>query len=393
MLARDLGLFIGLGVGSGTILLLIAVGAPFLSRKMKVRKLKRMRQTFFNRNHGLLLQRLISQNADISERMILTLPVLEKATNNFDRTREVGGGGHGIVYNGILNLEVVAIKKSRIIVDREINDFINEVAILSQINHRNVVKLIGCCLETEVPLLVYEFISNGSLDQHLHVDEPISLSWKDRMRIAVEVARALTYLHSAATVPVFHRDIKACNILLDNQLTAKISDFGASRYVPINQTEVTTAVQGTIGHLDPEYYYTGHLTDKSDVFSFGVLVIELLTRKRTTYRTDQGDSLVLHFASLLRKGQLVGILDPQVLTEGGGEVMEVALLAGMCTRMTGQDRPTMREVEMGMENWRVSKKLASHDTASSSLVSQMAEHRMIATGDMEESSIQYSMEK
>lgn len=198
MLARDLGLFIGLGVGSGTILLLIAVGAPFLSRKMKVRKLKRMRQTFFNRNHGLLLQRLISQNADISERMILTLPVLEKATNNFDRTREVGGGGHGIVYNGILNLEVVAIKKSRIIVDREINDFINEVAILSQINHRNVVKLIGCCLETEVPLLVYEFISNGSLDQHLHVDEPISLSWKDRMRIAVEVARALTYLHSAA---------------------------------------------------------------------------------------------------------------------------------------------------------------------------------------------------
>uniref|UniRef100_A0A0E0AXC7 Protein kinase domain-containing protein n=1 Tax=Oryza glumipatula TaxID=40148 RepID=A0A0E0AXC7_9ORYZ len=330
---------------------------------MRLQKLKRMREIFFKQNHGLLLQRLMSQNMDIGERMVLGLEVLEKATDNFDKTREVGGGGHGVVYKGILDLKVVAVKKSRIIVQREINDFINEVAILSQVNHRNIVKLLGCCLETEVPLLVYEFISNGSLDHHLRVDRPISLSWDDRVRIVLEVARALSYLHSAVAVPVFHRDIKACNILLDDHLTAKVSDFGASRYIPIDQTEVTTAIQGTIGYLDPMYYYTGHLTDKSDVFSFGVLLIEVLTRKKPMYRTDQGDSLILHFASLLRQGHLADIIDAQVMMEGDGEVQEVASLAAVCTKMDAQDRPTMREVEMVLENVRVNmKKLASDGT-------------------------------
>ncbi|BAT06118.1 Os08g0501200, partial [Oryza sativa Japonica Group] len=393
---QDLGLRIGLGVGGGTILLLLALSAPFISSKMKLRKMKRMKETFFRQNHGLLLGRLVSQNADIGQRMIMTLQELEKATDNFDKSREIGGGGHGVVYKGILDLQVVAIKKSRIVVKREIDDFINEVAILSQVNHRNVVKLLGCCLETEVPLLVYEFISNGSLDHHLHVDGPISLPWDDRIRIALEVARALTYLHSATTIPIFHRDIKACNILLDENLISKVSDFGASRYIPIEQTEVTTAVQGTIGHLDPMYYYTGHLTDKSDVFSFGVLLIELLTRKRPMYRTDHGESLVLYFASLHRQGQVVEIIDPQVMTEGDGDqIQEVASLAATCTKLNGQDRPTMRDVEMTLENLRVKKKLASHSVKSSRCnASEITKHYMLVTGQgSKEMSRQYSMEE
>jgi len=350
------GLSIGLGVGGG-ISLLLALGTPFIIRKIKLQKAKNMREKFFNQNHGLLLQQLVSHNADIGERMIITLRELEKATNNFDRARVIGGGGHGVVFKGMIDLKVVVIKKSRILVQREIDEFINEVAVLSQVNHRNVVKLLGCCLETEVPLLVYEFISNGTLYQHLHVEGPVSIPWVDRIRIALEVARALSYLHSAASMPIFHRDIKSTNILLDDSLTAKVSDFGTSRYIPIDQTGVTTEVQGTKGYLDPLYHYTGRLTDKSDVFSFGVLLIELLTRKKPfVYQSEHGDNLISHFRKLLAIGNLVGIVDAQVMEEEDGEILEVSSIAAMCTKLRGEDRPTMREVETTLESILVKKK-------------------------------------
>ncbi|CAL4986399.1 unnamed protein product [Urochloa decumbens] len=370
------------------ILLIVALAAPFVTRKIQVQRVKRLKEKFFKENHGLLLQQLISQNTDIGERMIITLKEIEKATDNFDKTREVGGGGHGIVYKGILNLHVVAIKKSKIMVQREIDDFINEVAILSQVNHRNVVKLLGCCLETEVPLLVYEFISNGTLYHHLHVEGPVSLSWDDRLRIVLEVARALSYLHSATSMPIYHRDIKSSNVLLDDNLIAKVSDFGASRYIPIDQTGVVTAIQGTFGYLDPMYYYTGRLTDKSDVFSFGVLVMELLTRmKPSIYRSDDGNGLVSHFGSLLGDGKLGDIIDPQVMEEDTGDIQEVATLAVMCTKLKGEDRPTMREVELILENLRVKTMQAPSCRTPSN-----RDHAP-AQGVTEEVSRQYTMEE
>uniref|UniRef100_A0A0E0K6M0 Protein kinase domain-containing protein n=1 Tax=Oryza punctata TaxID=4537 RepID=A0A0E0K6M0_ORYPU len=333
-------------------LLAMAFGAVLLTRKIKNRRAKMLRQKFFKQNRGHLLQQLVSQKTDIAERMIIPLAELEKATNKFDESREIGGGGHGTVYKGILSdLHVVAIKKSKVAVQREIDEFINEVAILSQINHRNVVKLFGYCLETEVPLLVYEFISNGTLYHHLHVEGPLSLSWEGRLRIATETARALGYLHSAVSFPIIHKDIKSHNILLDGSLTTKVSDFGASRCIPAEQTGVTTVIQGTLGYLDPMYSYTGRLTEKSDVFSFGVVLIELLTRKKPyLYRSPENDGLVSYFTALLTRDNLGQILDPQVMEEGGEEVKEVAILAVACVKLKAEERPTMRQVEMTLES-------------------------------------------
>ncbi|PAN17508.1 hypothetical protein PAHAL_3G136800 [Panicum hallii] len=343
------GLAVATGFGSGACLLLLTFSAILLRRKLRAQKAKQLRDFFFRKNRGLLLQQLVDK--DIAERMIFSLEELEKATNTFDEDRKIGKGGHGTVYKGILSDQrVVAIKRSMRAIQSETDNFINEVAILSQINHRNVVKLFGCCLETEVPLLVYEFISNGTLYEHLHVCSSLSLPWRERLRIALEVARSLAYLHSAASMSIIHRDIKATNILLDDNLTAKVSDFGASRGIPIDQTRVTTAIQGTFGYLDPECYNTRQLTEKSDVYSFGVMLLELLTREKPhIYMSPSGCSLVEQFLLLQNQDKLSEILDPQVTKEGDEDAREVAEVAAMCISPSGEDRPTMKQVEMRLE--------------------------------------------
>ncbi|XP_076912324.1 wall-associated receptor kinase 17-like [Bidens hawaiensis] len=245
-------------------------------------KLNKLREKFIEKNGGKLLEEKLKTTGS-SFMKIFQVKELEEATNNYAEDNILGRGGNGTVYKGTLpDTRIIAIKKSLRLDQGQRDQFINEMVILAQINHQNVVQLLGCCLETDIPLLAYEFISNDTLHSHIHnrTGGKGRLSWDNRIRIAHESAGALAYLHTDARMSIIHRDVKSTNILLDDNYTAKIADFGASRLIPLGHDQVTTLVQGTIGYLDPEYFHTGHLTDRSDVYSFGVVLAELLTRKK-----------------------------------------------------------------------------------------------------------------
>lgn len=315
------------------------------------------------------MQQQLSTREDTSQSaQIFTEQELKKATNNYDESLIIGRGGYGTVFKGILSdNKVVAVKKSKIIDENQIEQFINEVVVLSQINHRNVVKLLGCCLETEVPSLVYEFVSNGTLFDFMHStkDKENNPTWQTRLRIAAETAGALSYLHSSASIPIIHRDVKSTNILLDDNYTAKVSDFGASRLVPLDQTEIATMVQGTLGYLDPEYMQTHQLTEKSDVYSFGVVLAELLTGDKpiSFNRTEENISLAMHFLSCLKQDRIFEAIEVGVMNDDNkNEIMEVAILAARCLRLRGEERPSMKEVAMELEGIRLMEKHPWNET-------------------------------
>ncbi|KAK3428181.1 hypothetical protein EUGRSUZ_F04287 [Eucalyptus grandis] len=370
------------GLGVGIIVLLFSTG--FLYLGLKKRKLIRLKEQYFKQNGGLLLQQQLHEHdRTTNAAKIFNAEELEVATNHYDDSRIVGRGGYGTVYKGILpNSTIVAIKKSKLVDKNQIEQFINEVIVLSQINHRNVVKLLGCCLETEVPLLVYEFVNNGTLFEHIHNPNKSSkMSWEARLRIASESAGVLSYLHSAASIPIIHRDVKSTNILLDANYTAKVSDFGASRLVPLDQAELSTMVQGTLGYLDPEYLHTSQLTEKSDVYSFGVVIVELLTGKKALSfdRPEEERSLAMYFLSALKEDRLFQIVEELIAHEGNEQVKRVADLAKRCLKLKGEERPTMKEVASELDGIRA---MANHPWVNIDLNSEETVHLL---GEMTDS--------
>ncbi|CAN1287503.1 Wall-associated receptor kinase-like 2 [Linum perenne] len=356
---------IGIGIGLlGSFLILYKLIQYLKRRKNQIHK-----QKMFKQNGGVLLQqKLTSYPGSHENAKLFTEEELKRATDNYNQSRFLGQGGFGTVYKGMLpDGTIVAVKKSKNIDKTQIQQFINEVVILSQINHRHIVKLLGCCLETELPLLVYEFIPNGTISSHIQGDSTnCGIRWDDRFRIAGEVAGAVAYMHSAASFPIYHRDIKSSNILLDAKLSAKVADFGTSKSVPDDKTHLTTLVQGTFGYLDPEYFHTSQFTDKSDVYSFGVVLVELLTGQKpiSFTRGEEERSLVAHFISATKEEEhgLIRILDPVVSREAReADLVSIAELAVRCLRLNGKKRPTMREVAMELDGLRNSQRCLQAD--------------------------------
>ncbi|KAL5722765.1 hypothetical protein ACHQM5_006241 [Ranunculus cassubicifolius] len=291
------------------------------------------------RNGGRLLNCLDVQ--------IYKLEELEKATNNFDKGRIIGEGGNGCVFKGLKGDRDIAVKTSKLVDQTQLEQFLHEVNVVSKVRHGNVVRLLGVCLESKAPILVYEYISNGTLYDHIHkMKSTILNSWPICLNIIAQTARALRYMHNESNPPVIHRDIKSSNILLDATNTAKISDFGASKLIPLNQTIALTRAQGTLGYLDPEYLQTSELTPKSDVYSFGVVVMELLTKmKPINLEKPEAVSIVDIFRSAVENDLLSQLLNVGNISEQETEqVQAVAKLAVKCVAMPRKDRPTMEEV-------------------------------------------------
>ncbi|OEL38792.1 putative wall-associated receptor kinase-like 16 [Dichanthelium oligosanthes] len=271
---------------------------------------------------------------------------IELATNNFDNRAIIGQGGQGTVYRGDnLNPDniPVAVKKCKGFDESRRMDFGKELLILSRVNHDNIVKLLGCSLQFDVPVLVYEFVRNKTLHYLIHAQDDSSIRTLDiRLKIAAKSAEALAHLHSL-NHPTFHGDVKSANIVLGNDLTAKVSDFGC--LITRSTDENVQVVKGTMGYLDPKYLLNFELTDKSDVYSFGVVLLELLTRKKAL--SKEKESLASVFKEAMKKGSLDELVDSEIKREQNNVefiIQQVAELAGRCLAMSGEHRPSMSKV-------------------------------------------------
>ncbi|XP_010279339.1 PREDICTED: LEAF RUST 10 DISEASE-RESISTANCE LOCUS RECEPTOR-LIKE PROTEIN KINASE-like 1.2 isoform X3 [Nelumbo nucifera] len=298
---------------------------------------------------------------------IFTYEVLEEATNNFDASKELGDGGFGTVYHGKLrDGRDVAVKRLYENNYRRVEQFMNEIEILTRLRHKNLVTLYGCTSRRSRELiLVYEYIPNGTVADHLHGDRAKAggLPWSIRMSIALETAGALTYLHAS---DIIHRDVKTNNILLDNNFSVKVADFGLSRLFPTDATHVSTAPQGTPGYVDPEYHQCYQLTGKSDVYSFGVVLIELISSKPAVdiSRHRHEINLATMAMNKIQNRALHELVDPDLNFESDSAVRRMvtgmAELAFRCLQYDREMRPTMDEAleilnAIGNEDYNVTK--------------------------------------
>ncbi|KAK4750805.1 hypothetical protein SAY87_004287 [Trapa incisa] len=284
---------------------------------------------------------------------------LQEATNNFDPQKELGEGGFGTVYFGKLrDGRSVAVKRLYENSYKRVEQFMNEVEILSRLRHPNLVILYGCTSrQSHRLLLVYEYVPNGTVADHLHgnLAKPGSLSWSTRLNIAIETASALVYLHAT---DIIHRDVKTNNILLDENFSVKVADFGLSRLFPFNVTHVSTAPQGTPGYVDPEYHQCYQLTEKSDVYSFGVVLMELLSSLPAVDITRHRHEINLSTMAINRihNQALHEIVDPHLGFNSNDDTRNMITAVGelgfQCLQSAKDMRPSMSEVLIALKDIR-----------------------------------------
>ncbi|XP_039772498.1 wall-associated receptor kinase 2-like [Panicum virgatum] len=325
--------------------LLIFLGLEWVKHKRRIIRQEYVRKMneCFQLNGGQLLMDMMKVESNKTFKLY-NREEIELATNNFDKSSIIGEGGQGTVYIG-QNLDTennpVAIKICKGFDESRRMEFGKELLILSRVKHENIVQLLGCSLQFEAPVLVYEYVPNRTLNYLIHTQDDASIRTLEiRLKIAAEIAAALAYLHSLSH-PVFHGDVKSVNILLGHDLSARVSDFGCSMIRSADEN--VQVVKGTMGYLDPEYLLNFELTDKSDVYSFGVVLLELITRRTALSKTKE--SLVSVFTEAVKESKLSELIDGEIASnENMDFVLQIAEIARQCLVMSGHQRPTMRQV-------------------------------------------------
>ncbi|CAA3012107.1 probable LRR receptor-like serine threonine-kinase At1g53430 [Olea europaea subsp. europaea] len=284
-----------------------------------------------------------------------TLRQIKAATNNFDRANKIGEGGFGPVYKGVLSDgTIIAVKQLSSKSKQGNREFVNEIGMISALQHPNLVRLFGCCIESNQLLLIYEYLENNSLARALfgREEQLLNLNWSTRKKVCFGIAKGLAYLHEESRLKIVHRDIKATNVLLDRDLNAKISDFGLAKLDEEENTHISTRIAGTVGYMAPEYATRGYLTDKADVYSFGIVAIEIVSGKsNTNYRPKEEFVYLLDWAYVLQEqGNLLDLVDPTLGSKySEEEAMRMLNLALLCTNPSPTLRPSMSSVVSMLE--------------------------------------------